>query len=255
MTTHVPTTTTRPRPWPGPARARTRAPRPTPVLAVVRYLLLDRVTYFVLPWAWSAITFALDAGILSVVPAGDDDRRWVGGLAAVFIVVFVVGVQCVARALPFGLALGVSRGTYFRGAALLAVLLAVYFGTAVVAGQAAERATDGWGLHMAYFRVPGVLDGPWWQVWLTAVSGFVALFAYGMWYGLANRRAGLAGTVVFSAAQGVVLVAATAVVAWTDSWARIGSLLAATGAVPALLAGLAALLLTGGYATVRRLTF
>jgi hypothetical protein len=255
MTTHALTRTTGPRRRPGPARGRTAAARATPVRNVVRYLLLDRATYFVLPWAWSAVTFALDAGILSVVPAGGDGRRWVGGLAAVFVVVFVVGVQCVARALPFGLALGVSRGTYFRGASLLAVLLAVCFGTAVVAGQAAERATDGWGLRMAYFRVPGVLDGPWWQVWLTAVAAFVTLFAYGMWHGLANRSAGLAGTLVFSATQGVVLLAATAAVAWTDSWDRVGSFLTATGAVPALLAGIAALLLTGGYVTVRRLTF
>lgn len=229
--------------------------RPTPVLTVVRYLLLDRVTCFVLPWTWAAITFALDAAILAVTPSGGADHRWVGGLAAVFAVVFALGVQCVARALPFGLALGVSRRTYFRGASLLAALLAVCFGTVVVAGQAAERATDGWGLGMEYFTVPGVLDGPWWRVWLTAAAAFVMLFAYGMWYGLVNRRAGLGGTVAFAGAQGVVLVATAAVIAWTHGWARVGDFLTATAALPALFAGLAAVLLTGGYATVRRLAF
>lgn len=252
MTTHAPTHSA---PWRRAPARRTAPPRPTPVLTVVRYLLLDRTTCLVLPWAWAAITFALDAGILAAIPAGGGGRRWVGGLTAVFAVVFVVGVQCVARALPFALALGVSRRTYFRGAVLLAALLAVCFGTAVVAGQAGERATGGWGLRMAYFRVPGVLDGPWWQVWLTSAAAFVLLFAYGMWYGLANRRAGLAGTVAFSAAQGLVLVAGTAVVAWTDSWARVGRFLGTAAAVPALLAGIAAVLLAGGYATVRRLTF
>lgn len=237
------------------APARRRSASPTPVLTVVRYLLLDRVTYFVVPWTWAAITFALDAAILAVTPRGGSDHRWVGGLAAVFAVVFAFGIQCVSRALPFGLALGVSRHTYFRGASLLAALLAVCFGTAVVAGQAVERATDGWGLGMAYFRVPGVLDGPWWRVWLTAAAAFVMLFAYGMWYGLVNRRGGLTGTMAFAGAQGVALVAVAGAIAWTHSWTRVGHFLSATAAIPGLFAALAVLLLTGGFATVRRLTF
>jgi hypothetical protein len=83
---------------------------------IARYLLLDRITYLVLPWAWAAFGFVLDVVIMQLTPAGHTSHRWVGGLAGVFIVVFVLGIQSVARALPFGLALGVSRRTYFLGA-------------------------------------------------------------------------------------------------------------------------------------------
>jgi hypothetical protein len=64
---------------------------------VVRYLLLDRVTYLVLPWAWAAFGFVVDVVILQLTPAGHTSHRWVAGLVGVFIVVFVLGVQAVAR--------------------------------------------------------------------------------------------------------------------------------------------------------------
>jgi len=81
----------------------------TSFVLIVRYLLLDWVTYLVLPWAWAAFGFVVDVVIMQLTPAGDTSQRWVGGLAGVFIVVFVLETQAVARALPFGLALGVSR--------------------------------------------------------------------------------------------------------------------------------------------------
>jgi hypothetical protein len=229
--------------------------RVSSIVSVVRYLLLDRVTYLVLPWAWAAIGFLLDVVILQLTPAGDGGNRWVGGLAGVFVVVFVLGIQAVARALPFGLALGVSRRTYFVGATALAVGLAVVFGLVVVLGQIAERATGGWGMNMAYFRVAGVLDGQWWRSWLTAAAAFVLMYAYGMWYGLVYRRAGLLGTAAFGGAQIVVLGLLAALATWGHDWARIGSFLAGSAAAlaPALLAGIAALLLAGGLATIRRL--
>lgn len=230
--------------------------RSTPVVTVVRYLLLDRATYLVLPWAWAAFGFALDVVVLQLTPAGDGGRRWVGGLSAVFLMMFAVGLQCVARALPFALSLGVSRRTYLRGASCLALTLAVCFGLVVGVGQVLERATGGWGMHMAYFRVPYLLDGPWYLSWLTATTALVLFFVYGMWYGLVFRRAGLAGTTVFGAAQLAVLALAALAATLGHGWHAVGRFFAALTAtgLTGVLAVLAALLLGGAFATLRRLT-
>ncbi|MFC4030114.1 hypothetical protein ACFO3J_01355 [Streptomyces polygonati] len=230
--------------------------RPTALATVARYLLLDRVTYVVLPWTWAAFGFVLDVVVLRLTPASHTDHRWVGGLAAVFVVVFVVGVQSVARALPFALTLGVSRRTYFLGATSLALALAVCFGLVVTAGQALERATGGWGMNMAFFRVPYLLDGPWYLSWLTASTTFVLLFVYGMWYGLVYRRAGLVGSAVFGALQLSVLALAAIVTTWLHDWTHLGHLLTTitvTG-ITGILAAAAAVMLAGGFATIRRLT-
>jgi hypothetical protein len=229
---------------------------PTPVGTVVRYLLQDRVTYLAMPWGWAAFAFALDVVVLELTPAGHANHRWVGGLAAVFLVVFATGVQSVARALPLALALGVSRRTYFLGVTALALALAVCFGLVVAAGQAVERATGGWGIRMAYFRIPYLLDGPWYLSWLTAATAFVLMFVYGMWYGLVFRRAGFLGTAVFGAAQLGVLAVAAVAATWTHGWRDIGRFLTALTAagVTGVLAAAVAVLLAGAFATIRRLT-
>jgi hypothetical protein len=229
--------------------------KPTSFGLVVRYLLLDRVTYLVLPWAWAAFGFVVDVVIVQLTPAGHTSHRWVAGLVGVFIVVFVLGVQSVARALPFGLALGVSRRTYFLGATSLAVALGTCYGLVLAIGQAVERATGGWGMNMGYFRVPYILDGSWYLSWLTASVTFVLMFAYGMWYGLVFRRAGLVGTAVFGAAQICVLALAAIIATWVHGWTGLGHFFAAISAtgVTAVLAIAAAALLAGGFATIRRL--
>jgi hypothetical protein len=229
--------------------------KPTSFGMVVRYLLLDRVTYLVLPWAWAAFGFVVDVVIVQLTPAGHTSDRWVGGLAAVFLVVFVLGVQAVARALPFGLALGVSRRTYFLGATTLAVALGACYGLVLAIGQAVERATGGWGMNMGYFRVPYILDGSWYLSWLTASVTFVLMFAYGMWYGLVYRRAGLVGTAIFGAAQVSVLALAAIIATWVHGWGGLGHFFATiTGTgVTVVLALAAAVLLAGGFATIRHL--
>jgi len=231
--------------------------RPAPIVNVVRYLLLDKITYLALPWAWAAFGFLVDVVILQLTPAGHPgSHRWVAGLAPVFILAFVQGTQTVARALPFGLALGASRRTYYLGAASLAVALGACFGLAIALGQVAERATGGWGMNMAYFRVPYLLSGSWYQSWLTASVAFVLLFAYGTWYGLVYRRGGVVGTVIFGAAQVAVLTLAAVLTTWAHDWAGLGRFLTAVTAagLTGILAAGAAVLLTGGLATIRRLT-
>jgi hypothetical protein len=190
-------------------------------------------------------------GPVSVVNA-----RYTGALSSFFIIFFAIGVQSISKSLPFGLALGMSRRSFYLGTALLAAAVAAGDGLALTALQAVERATGGWGVHMHFFRVPYLLDGPWYLTWLTSFVGLTLLFVYGMWFGIVYRRWSLAGTLAFVAAQVTVLLAAVLVVTWTHGWAGVGHFftgLTAAG-LTGLLAVLAVALLAGGHATIRRAT-
>jgi hypothetical protein len=228
----------------------------TTYLNVARYHLVQRLNYLVLPWAILAFVFGVDVLILAMTPAGDSAHRYVGGLGSIFILTFILGLQSVARSLPFGLTLGLSRRSYYVGTALLAGALSAVAATVIAVGQAVERATGGWGLSMGFFRVPYILNGSWYLTWLTSFVALTLLFVYGMWFGLVYRRWNLLGLVAFLAAQVSVLVIGALLVTSAHAWHTIGHFFTALSAagLTGLLAAVTAVLLAGGFATMRRVT-
>lgn len=136
--------------------------------------------------------------------------------------------------------------------------LALVCGLVLTVLQAIERATDGWGLSMHFFRVNYLLNGPWYATWLTSAVGLSALFIYGMWHGIVYHRWGLLGTLAFIAAQVLVVVAAARVVA-VEHWHVFSTAHGSSAGLTALgltgiVAALTVLLLAGGHATIRHAT-
>jgi hypothetical protein len=237
---------------------------------VARYHLVQPYQYLVVTWGVLAFSFVVSIIVLAMIPKGypaalaangaasgaSTDGRYTFALSSFFVFFFVLGVQSIGRSLPFGLALGVSRRSYYAGTALLAVALAVADGLGLAVLQAIERATDGWGVQMGFFRVVYLLNGPWYQTWLTSFVGLTLLFVYGMWFGIVYRRWSLTGLIAFVAAQVTVLLAAALIVIWAGAWPSVGHFftgLTAAG-LTGLLAVLAVVLLAGGHVTVRRAT-
>jgi hypothetical protein len=238
------------------------------LVKVARYHLVQPYQYLVVPWGILAFSLAVSMAVFGMIPVGHHavltanglasvpDNRYTGALSSLFIFFAVLGVQSIGRSLPFGLALGVSRRSYYAGTALLAVALACADGLALTVLQAIERATDGWGVHMGFFRVAYLLDGPWYLTWLTSFVGLTLLFVYGMWFGIVYRRWGLVGTVAFIAAQVTIVLTVLLAVALVVTWASVSHFftsLTAAG-LTGLLAVLAVALLAGGHATIRRAT-
>ena len=222
------------------------------MIKVARYQLVTPVMFPGLPWAVLAAVFAVD-----VARRGGNFR---GGLAVMFLLFFVTGVQRIGRWLPFGLALGATRRSFYAGTALLGVSMSLVSGLVLAGLQAIERATGGWGLSLTFFRVPYILNGPWYATWLTSFVGLAALIVYGMWYGILNCRWGMLGLLAFIAVQVLVALAVT----FACSRAGVGPLrLRPAGAYPATLSALAmtgviaaltVVCLAGGQATIRRVT-
>ena len=240
------------------------------LVKVARYHLVQPYQYLAVTWGILAFTFVVNVVIFALVPVShhmaatahgfvsvaNTDGRYTGALSCFFIFFLAFGVQTIGKSLPFGLALGVSRRSYYAGTALLAVTLACVDGLVLAGLQAIERGTDGWGVHMDFFRVVYLLDGPWYLTWLTSSVGLALLFIYGMWFGIVYRRWSLVGTVAFIAAQVTVLLAAALVVTWAHGWTGVGHFFTGLTAVglTGLLAVLAVALLAGGHATIRRAT-
>jgi hypothetical protein len=203
-----------------------------------------------------AFSFLVNLVIAALVPTATTHGYYTGGLATIYVFLLIAGALSMTRSLPFALMLGVSRRGYYLGTALLIVMLGAADALALTALQAVERATGGWGLSMHFFRVPWILDGPWYLTWLTSFVLLVLCFLYGMWYGLVFRRWALPGLTAFVAAQVLVALAAVVAVSLTHNWTAVGSFFT-TLTAPALTGVLAALTLAlglGGLTTMRRVT-
>lgn len=225
-----------------------------PLIKVVRYHMVDKLTYVVLPWAIMAFSFLVNLVVFTVVSSSEGDN-YAGGLLTIYAFQFVLGVLSMTRSLPFGLSLGISRRTYYLGTALTVGLVGVGYGFVLAILQVIETATGGWGLRMHFFRVAWMLEGPWYLTWLTSFVVLVFVFAYGMWYGLVYKRWNMVGLSVFAGAQVLVFLAIAVILSLTGQWAVVGTFFTTvTGAVglTGLLAAVAVVLGIGGFATIRR---
>jgi hypothetical protein len=215
---------------------------------VARYHLVRPGMYLGMPWAIMAFSFAVNVVIFGLWPRENWSPQDSGAVSVIYIFFLVMGVTGAAQSLPFGLALGVSRRSYYTGTALLAVTIAAADALPLTALQAIERATGGWGENLFFFRVPYILDGPWYLTWLTSFVVLVLAFVYGMWYSIVYRIWRAVGTLTFLAAQVTGLSTVGILFTWAHVWP-----LAAPG-LTGLLAALTVLLLAGGYAAMRRVT-
>jgi hypothetical protein len=222
---------------------------------VARYHLVDRITYVALPWGTLAFSFLVNLVIASQV-APDVNSYYTGGLLSIYVFLLICGALSMTRSLPFALMLGLSRRSYYLGTALLVVCLGIVYGLALAVLQVIERATEGWGVDMHFFRIPGILDGPWYLTWLTSFVLLVLFFLYGMWYGLVYRRWSLPGLVAFIAAQILVVLAVVVAISLTDSWHAFGDFFstATASALTGVLAAITVAMGVGGFTTLRKVT-
>jgi uncharacterized membrane protein len=211
------------------------------MIKVARYHLVTPVMLLGLPLAALAGAFAVD------VARGSGTAH--GGLAVIFLMFFFTGVQRIGRWLPFSLALGATRRSFYAGTALLGVSMSLVYGLLIAGLQAIERATGGWGLSTTFFRVPHLLNGPWYVTWLTSFVWLSALFVYGMWYGVVNRRWGILGLIAFVGVQAALLML---VYFRADLKGHLDSLSALD--LTGIAAALTVACLAGVHATIRRVT-
>jgi len=225
-------------------------------ISVARTQLTDRNIFVVQPWLILTLDFLITVVIVADYPGRHGQAAYAGALAGIYVVLIVTGALSISRQLPFALALGVSRRSFYAGTALAALAVAAVYGLALTVLQLIERATGGWGLNLDFFRVPYLLAGPWYLTWLTSFTGLALMLAWGTWFGIIYRRWNLTGLLGFIAAQVAALTAVLLIIGGTHDWHGVGHFFTTLtiGGLTGLLAALAVVLLAGGYAIVRRVT-
>jgi hypothetical protein len=227
---------------------------PTP-LKVARLHLIDWITSVALPWGALTLSWAINLVVFSAItaPKGGGDS---GGLATIYAFILVLGITSAGRFLPFGITLGLSRRTYYRGIITLAAVIAAPYAAVLTILNLVEGATSGWGVQLHFFRIPWLLDGPWYRTFLTEFVLMLTVFLLGTLLALGYLKVGLTGVAAFLGIVSVGLMLVALLITWGNGWHGIGNHLEALTALglTGWLALVAAAFGASGYATIRRLS-
>jgi hypothetical protein len=225
-------------------------------IKVARFHLVDRFSYTAMPWAVLAIAFVINLALADAEGGGGSAQVATGAVAAIYVFFFAVGILNIGQSLPFAFALGVSRRSYYAGTVLLAVSLAAIYGLGLSVLQVIEQASRGWGVGLHFFRVAYILPGPWYLTWLTSFVLLALMFVCGVWVGLIYRRWGMLGLLTFAVPVVAALVVGVVAISHAQAWPALGQFFTtlSTAGLTGLLALLVAVLVAGGYATMRHVT-
>ncbi|BDT86124.1 ABC transporter permease [Nocardia cyriacigeorgica] len=199
---------------------------------------------FLIPWV---IFWLVDA----------EEANVTGSVSAAFGIVLAFYLGAMTQTFPFALGMSVTRRDYF--AATLLVAAAQILGTGVLLWGLGliEESTDGWGVNMVMFDVPGQFTGN----LLIQLGTYLAILALiagaGLLTGALYQRWRVSGVYTFLVALLLVFGLAAIVITWQSWWPEVGHWFADTPRVVpmVLLPGVLAVVCTGGaWATIRRAT-
>ncbi len=226
------------------------------VVDVTRVQLLEWRGW--LGWAWGvlALSFAVNLVISGALTRADlAGENLTGGLVSIYFVILIAFAGVITQFFPFCLAMGVTRRVFYAASGLLALGLALVYGTAIYVLRIIEDATGGWWVELHFFG-PRIVrqDGPFLQ-WLVYVVPFLLVAGLGLAAGVLTKRWGTNGWLVVVAVSIVVFGALGAIATITDSWPGIGSWLldqSTVGIFAGWFAVIAVAALVLGYLALRR---
>lgn len=189
----------------------------TAVLDVAR-MQLGAWRWIVFGWVILALSFAVNIAIATLGDASFTS----GGVLVIPVFAAVMSSALITSWWPFAAGLSVTRAQFLQANLLVALLVGVGTGLALLLLTEVEAATGGWGSSLVYFGVftPWV-SGPF-QEWLLLVGAYLLAWATGLLFAAIHKRWGGTGTAVSIGAAVVVPGALVALATVLDAWPAVG---------------------------------
>ncbi len=210
---------------------------------------------FLMTWTiWLLVMANIDPG---EVASTADGIRFNGAVSYIFVYFLVVAVQVVNQTFPLALGFGSTRRAFSFGATVTFALLAAFYATILTIASEIEIATDGWGVHGAFFRNLWVstdagIAAQWWIYFC-----WIAFFAFtGEIFAAVFVRWRAPGLSVAFVALAALVVGAVAVLTFTQGWAPLfeGIVELGTVGVPTVMLGIGVVAAFVGHLLLSRAT-
>lgn len=207
------------------------------------------------PWVVLVLSFLVNLALNAAMGADAAADAETYGIVAIYTVFFAFYISSIADVFPFAVGHGLTRRTFFAAMSVLVVVQATVYGTVLAALARIEDATDGWGVHLGFFRPGGLDAGGFGADAAVYASPFLLVAFLAIAVTLVHQRLGLVGMFGLAALLivlgGGVTIAITAF-DWSGpigDWVDRQSTVALVAGWP-LLAVVA--LAAAGYAGIRR---
>ncbi|PZG15293.1 hypothetical protein C1I95_19905 [Micromonospora craterilacus] len=209
------------------------------------------------PWGILALSFLINLALFAAMQGDPNVQPTTGGLASIYVVMFIACINTITQDFPFALGLGVSRRSFYLGNVLQFAAQAIGYAAVLYLLAVVEEATDGWGIQLRFFGLPYLwVENPVLR-FLGFALPFLLLGFIGIAIALVFKRWGANGMLTLSAAALVVIGGLATLVTWQGWWSAIGGWFADQSGA-ALLVGWPALLTLPlaavSYLVIRRAT-
>lgn len=185
-----------------------------------------------------------------------DGTQWSGAAFYIFVYMMVVAIQVVTSTFPFALGYSVTRRDFALGSGLTFLLLAAGYAVGFTLLAAIEEWTNGWWLGGHLFTAVYFADQGFGSRLFMVFAAMLFFFAIGAFSAALFMRWRINGILAAGAALALLIVAAIALITYTQSWPAVGDWFASNGpiGVTAWLLVPTVLAAGAGYAVLGRAT-
>jgi len=188
------------------------------IAGVIRMHHLEPFSLYILPWLILGSSFIINL----ILGYSIGDAMYSGGIASIFVYMFVVGIIVIAQTFVFAVGFSVRRKDFFWGTlatvgivgALKTILLAAL-------GYVEAELTGGWGVGLHFFSIPYLSVD---NVFINAAVYFgliVNLNSLGMTFACVYRRFGIFGTLIFSLGVPLLLSVGAVLATYFRLWGQV----------------------------------
>lgn len=172
------------------------------VASVIKMHVKDKWTWFIIPWMVLLSSFIVNI----VISLLTDAPIYSGGIASIYIYMFVSGIIVMAQTFPFALGMSVRRTDYFLGTSAMIILTSAGSALLLFLLGLTESWTDAWGSGLHFFQLPYLTEGPLINQFLFAFGILLFMYYSGVVISALHKCTGRNGLFI---ASGILLIVVT----------------------------------------------
>ena len=187
------------------------------VAGIVRTHLTDRWTWVFLPWVILSISFICNL----LIGGMSGDVIYTGGIASIYVYMFLLGVMSLGQTFPFLIGFSVRRKDYFIGTIATITIISIASSILLLLLGFIENQTDGWGVNLHFFHLPYLSDGSIFaRAWIL-FSVMINIFFSGFAISSIHRKFGRNGLYLFFIVLSVVTTFSVYLISMYGKWKAI----------------------------------